>query len=153
MKALFQISNLLLGASLFTFAQAEAHAHAHAHGHEVRSPADVLPNLERDAASREARDHDSHGGKKDHSGGGGWNGDGYAAEYKGYGSPDSNDGHSDRYGDGYGDGYGNGEGAESTSTVIINITEEGSYGYGMSTVAVAGDHTSIMETMTIATAS
>lgn len=135
MKVLFQTSTLLLAASIFTFAQAEAHAHAQAY--EVRSPLDV----EKDAASLEARDDKSYGGKKDHSSGSGWKGNGYATEYKGYGSQDSND------------RYGNGEGAKSTSTVIINITEEGTYGYGMSTVAATGDDTSMMETMTISAVS
>jgi len=134
MKALLQKSTLLLGASIFTFAQAEVHAHTQVH--EVRSSLDVL-NVERDAASLEARGDDSYDGKHDHSGGGGWKGGSY--EYKGYGSQDGDD------------GYGNGGKGESTSTVIINITEEGTY--GMSTAAAEGDRTTMMETMTISVAS
>jgi len=130
MKAFLQTSTLLLGVSIFTFAQA----------HEVRSLADVFSGVERDAASLEARDDDSYG-EKDYSGGSGWKGGSY--EYKGYGSQDSDS------------GYDNGENAESTSTVIINITEEGGYGYGYdtSTVAAAGDQTSMMDTVTISAVS
>jgi hypothetical protein len=130
MKAFLQTSTLLLGASIFTFTQA----------HEVRSPVDVFSDVERGAASLEARDDGSYGGK-DHSGGSGWKGGSY--EYKGYGSQGSNS------------GYDNGEDAESTSTVIINVTEEGGYGYGygMSTVAAAGDQTSMMDTVTISAVS
>jgi hypothetical protein len=136
MKALLQTSTLLLGASIFTFAQA----------HEVRSPLDVFSDIERDAASLEVRNDDSYGRKKDHSGGGGWKGGSY--EYKGYGSQDGDDGYGgDGYGgDGYGDdGYGSGGNSESTTTVIINVTEEGTYGMG--TVTAAGE-----ETMTISVA-
>jgi hypothetical protein len=70
MKTLSQTSSLLFGAIIYTFTQAEAHAHAHEH--EVRSPADVFPAVENDAALLEARDDDSYGGKDDHSGNGGW---------------------------------------------------------------------------------
>ena len=131
MKALLQTSTLLLGASIFTFAQA----------HEVRSPLDVFSDIKRDAASLEVRNDDSYGRKKDHSGGGGWKGGSY--EYKGYGSQGGDDGYG---GDGYGgDGYGSGGNSESTTTVIINVTEEGTYGMG--TVTAAGE-----ETMTISVA-
>jgi hypothetical protein len=131
MRALLEMLTLLLGAIPFTLAQVKAHAHAQAH--EVRSPADVLSNLERDATSLEARDDDSYGGKDDHSGNGGWNGGPY--QYKGYGSQDSDD------------GYGNGGKGESTSTIIVIETWEGTY--GMSTVAAAGEHkTTIVNTMT-----
>jgi hypothetical protein len=136
MKALLQTSTLLLGASIFTFAQA----------HEVRSPLDVFSDVERDAAPLEVRNDDSYGRKKDHSGGDGWKGGSY--EYKGYGSQDGDDGYGgDGYGgDGYGgDGYGSGGNSESTTTVIINVTEEGTYGMG--TVTAAGE-----ETMTISVA-
>lgn len=131
MKALLQTSTLLLGASIFTFAKA----------HEVRSPLEVFSDVERDAASLEVRNVDSYGRKKDHSGGGGWKGGSY--EYKGYGSQDGDDGYG---GDGYGDdGYGSGGNSKSTTTVIINVTEEGTYGMG--TVTAAGE-----ETMTISVA-
>jgi hypothetical protein len=131
MKALLQTSTLLLGASIFTFAKA----------HEVRSPLEVFSDVERDAASLEVRNDDSYGRKKDHSGGGGWKGGSY--EYKGYGSQDGDDGYG---GDGYGDGgCGSGGNSKSTTTVIINVTEEGTYGMGR--VTAAGE-----ETMTISVA-
>jgi hypothetical protein len=131
MKALLQTSTLLLVASIFTFAQA----------HEVRSPLDVFSDVERDAALLEVRNDDSYGRKKDHSGGGGWKGGSY--EYTGYGSQDGDDGYG---GDGYGDdGYGSGGNSESTTTVIINVTEEGTYGMGTVTAAE-------QETMTISVA-
>jgi hypothetical protein len=141
MKAFLQMSTLLLGASIVTFAQAEAHAHAQGHG--GRSPLDVFSDVERDAASLEARSDDSYGGKKDHSGGSGWKGGSY--EYKGHGSQDGDD----KYGDnGYGDsGYGDSGASESTSTVIINITEEGTY--GMSTVAAGGEETMTISAVTV----
>jgi hypothetical protein len=146
MKVLLQTSTLLLGASIFTFAKA----------HEVRSPLEVFSDVERDAASLKVRNDDSYGRKKDHSGGGGWKGGSY--EYKGYGSQDGDDGYGgDEYGndgygddgygdDGYGDdGYGSGGNSKSTTTVIINVTEVGTYGMG--TVTAAGE-----ETMTISVA-
>jgi hypothetical protein len=130
-------SSLLFGALLYTLTQVGAHAHAQ--GHEVRNVEGVLPGLEKGAASLEARDDDSYGGKDDHSGKGSWKGGSY--QYKGYGSQDS------------GDGYGNGGNGQSTSTVIVIETETGNE--GMSTFAAAGEYgTTLMYTMTVsATAS